>query len=173
MAVLTLLASGCSSPVDPVDSPLTGNAHSDDESDQSQVSTGVNPGDLAPNFILNDSYGDEISLSELHGKPVLLFFWTTSCPYCEDQYPRIQGFYDDYNDSLAVFSVNLGASAQLINAYLADRDLTFPCLMADGDFQSAYAVSAVPHALLMDADGMVSFNGHPAYLSDQLLQNQF
>ena len=35
-------------------------------------------GSQAPNFILDDCYGNTVSLSDLKGKKVLLYFYTSS-----------------------------------------------------------------------------------------------
>ncbi len=137
------------------------------------ISSGVDVGDEAPGFTLPDTYGDDVVLSELRGKPVLLFFWATGCVYCEEQYPRMQDFHESYSDSLTVMSINIGDDAQLINAYLADRGLTFPCLVATSAMQTAYEANSVPLALVLDAEGIVTFNNHPGYLTEVALQEEF
>ncbi|MCP4290357.1 MAG: redoxin domain-containing protein, partial [bacterium] len=152
-----------------------GNSQSDDtpDNDNPSPTVGINIGNEAPDFTLADTYGEDVILSNLRGKPVLLFFWATGCPACEQQYPRIQEFYDSYSDSLTVLAVNLGDDPNLINAYLGDRDLTFPCVVATSDVQIAYDVYSVPHAFLLDDEGLVSFADHPGYLSDVILQSEF
>lgn len=160
---LWLLLAGCTDPGDPV-SPST---------EVPTEVTGVQVGDLAPLFSLPDSYGQVVDLADQRGKPVLLFFWATGCHYCQEQYPRLQGFHDDYADSLTVLGVNLGDSSPLINAYLADHHIDFPCLLATGDMQASYQVTSIPLAVLVDAEGFVVFNGHPALLSDSFLQAEF
>lgn len=175
--LLTMLAAvflvGCSTPGEPEELVYGGNTQPDDEPFEPTVSIGLDVGDEAPNFTLADTYGDELVLSELRGQSVLLFFWATGCPYCEEQYPRMQAFHDTYSDSLSVISINLGDDPQLINAYMAERDLTFPCLVADVATQTAYEAYSVPMAVLLDSDGVVAFNDHPAYLTEPAVQEEF
>jgi len=130
-------------------------------------------GDEAPEFTLADTYGDDVVLSSLRGKPVLLYFWATGCPYCEDQHPVMQNFHETYSDSLTVISVNIGDDPQLINAYMAERELNFPCLVATAAMQASYEANSVPHALLLDIEGLVRFNDHPGYLTEAALQEEF
>ena len=170
---LALLATGCSSPTDPVDLTYGGNAQPEEDLTPSPVTIGMGLGNEAPDFTLPDTYGDNVVLSDLRGGPVLLFFWATGCVYCEEQYPRIQDFHESYTGSLTVISVNIGDDPQLINAYLADRGLTFPCLVGDGAMQSAYNISSVPHSVLIDSEGLVDFNNHPGYLNEAILEEEF
>ena len=37
----------------------------------------LNVGDLAPDFTLEDCYGNQVSLREMRGKKVLLYFFTS------------------------------------------------------------------------------------------------
>ena len=165
---------GCSSPGEPEELVYGGNTQSGDEDPYvPQVASGVDVGDEAPDFTLADTYGDDVVLSSLRGKPVLLYFWATGCPYCEDQHPRIQDFHETYGDSIAVISVNIGDDPQLINAYMADHELTFPCLVATSGMQADYEASSVPHAVVLDAEGLVTFNDHPGYLTENALQESF
>jgi len=176
MLSLSILVVGCSTPGEPTDLTYGSNSQPDDDDNdpiQPVITTGVNVGNEAPEFTLADTYGDNVVLSELRGKPVLLFFWATGCVYCEEQYPRIQGFHESYADSLTVLSINLGDDPQLINAFMADRGLTFPCLVGTSDMQSAYEITGVPHALVLDDEGLVSFNNHPGYLTEATLMAEF
>ncbi len=174
ISMTAFLAVGCSSPSDPVDLTYGGNAQDDIEDPYVPlVAEGVDVGDEAPDFTLQDTYGDDVVLSDLRGKSVLLFFWATGCQYCEVQYPVMQDYHSTYGDSLTVVSVNLGDDPNLINAFMGERDLTFPCLVATSAMQAAFEITAVPHAILLDAEGIVEFNEHPGYLTEVMLQNSF
>jgi len=172
--LMALGLAGCSTPGEPEDLVYGGNSQSDDDDPfVPLVATGVDVGDEAPEFTLADTYGDDLVLSSLRGKPVLLFFWATGCPYCEEEYPRMQDFHETYADSMTVLAINIGDDPQLINAFMAERDLTYPCLVATSAMQTAYEADSVPHALVLDADGLVTFNNHPGYLTEVMLQEEF
>ena len=176
--LLTLLTAfvlvGCSTPGEPEEMLYGGNVPSDDEDTYvPYVITGVDVGNEAPDFTLADTYGDNIALADLRGKPVLLFFWATGCPACEQEYPRMQDLHETYSDSMTLLSVNLGDDSQLINAFMADYGMTFDCVVATADMQEAYEAYTVPNVLVLDAEGMVTFNNHPGYLTEAALQEEF
>ncbi len=169
------LLAGCSTPGEPEELVYGGNVQADDDDDPyvPLITEGVDVGNEAPDFTLADTYGDDVVLSTLRGKPVLLYFWATGCVYCEEQHPRMQDFHETYGDSLSVISVNIGDDPDLINAYMGENGLTFPCLVADAAMQAAYEANSVPLALVLDAEGLVTFNNHPGYLTETQLQEEF
>jgi thiol-disulfide isomerase/thioredoxin len=57
-----------------------------------------NVGDPPPDFTLKNLQGEEVRLSALKGRPVLINFWATWCPPCRFEMPAIQKMYDAYQD---------------------------------------------------------------------------
>ncbi|MFD1733714.1 peroxiredoxin family protein [Deinococcus malanensis] len=52
----------------------------------SGLASAVRPGDVAPDFTLNDATGKRVTLSSLRGQPVVLTFWATWCLVCKRIY---------------------------------------------------------------------------------------
>ena len=48
---------------------------------------GLAVGDQAPDFRLADLQGTQVSLSQYHGKPVILHFWAVDCTTCQAEQP--------------------------------------------------------------------------------------
>lgn len=59
----------------------------------------IGVGSEAPDFTLPDQFGEEVSLSKLRGKKVLLSFhplaWTS---VCEEQVKELEALYDELNE---------------------------------------------------------------------------
>jgi len=114
---------------------------------------------LSPDFKLQSVGGDEIVLSELRGKVVLLNFWGSWCPPCKEEMPTMQKVYRDYQDKgFAILAVNAafqekpGASA----AFLANNLLDFTILLdTDGEVSRQYQVHAFPTSYFIDSDGVI------------------
>ena len=93
----------------------------------------MNPGDIAPEFTLPDAQGRDVSLSDLRGQDVILFFYPKDdTPGCTKE---ACGFRDAWTDIQALGAVVLGVSAD--NAASHDR------------FAAKYRL---PFTLLSDAD---------------------
>lgn len=53
----------------------------------------------APAWQLKTQSGENISLSDYQGKPVILHFWATWCPYCKKLQPKLVELEKKYQDS--------------------------------------------------------------------------
>lgn len=99
----------------------------------------LNPGDLAPDFSLPDPDGNMVSLSALHGKRVVLYFYPRdNTPGCTKE---ACGFRDNYASYQAQNTVILGVSTDDPKShakFIKKLDLPFP-LLCDLDAQVSTA----------------------------------
>ena len=97
------------------------------------------PGDLAPDFTLPDQAGNPVTLSELRGHPVIVYFYPKAdTPGCTTQACGVRDHRGDYQRLDAVV---LGISPDAVKpiAKFADKfDLGFP-LLSDEDHAVAEA----------------------------------
>src|SRR5690606_532255 len=64
-------------------------------------------GRAAPAFSLPGVDGETVSLEEFRGRPVIVNFWATWCPYCRYETPAHQAFLERFGDRVAYLAVNL------------------------------------------------------------------
>ena len=64
-------------------------------------------GKPAPNFILENINGEEVSLEDYKGKIIMLNFWATWCPYCVKEMPDMNQLQEE-NDDLVILAVKIG-----------------------------------------------------------------
>ncbi|MCB2210615.1 redoxin domain-containing protein [bacterium] len=103
----------------------------------------------------------KLSLSDLHGKVVLLDFWTYCCINCQHVLPKLAHLEEKYGDALVVVGVHSakfqdeGASENIRQAILR-HNIQHP-VVNDRQFQvwKSYAVRAWPTMVLIDPDGYV------------------
>ena len=102
----------------------------------------LTPGDTAPDFTLPDSHGRRLSLADLRGERVILYFYPRAAtPGCTTQ-------ACDFRDSLASLAAAgyrvVGVSPDSPDAlerFTAEHDLGFP-LLSDADHRVAEAYGA-------------------------------
>lgn len=93
----------------------------------------LSPGDTAPDFTLSDQNGNSVTLSELRGKTVVLYFYPKAdTPGCTTQACGVRDHRADYEAKDAVV---LGVSPDAVKAIskFDDKyDLGFPLLADEG-----------------------------------------
>ncbi len=108
----------------------------------------------APEFVLPDLAGQQVSLASLRGKPVLLNFWATWCPPCRRELPDLQALSESQKGCLSVVGVALDETpAPQIAAFTKEHGIKYPVLIGNDQIGSDYAVSTIPHSVLLDAQG--------------------
>ncbi|MBW2609552.1 MAG: TlpA family protein disulfide reductase [Deltaproteobacteria bacterium] len=79
----------------------------------------VKAGQTAPDFILNDLYGNPVSLNQYKGNTVLLDFWATWCPPCRKSIPELVGLQKRYRDQgLVILGISMDNLQQYNNKSL-------------------------------------------------------
>ena len=116
------------------------------------------PGAKAPLFELaTDSEGTRVSLDSLKGQVVVLDFFATWCSPCETSMPQLEVFASKHTGSLSVIAISLDAATDEAKARAMAQSLlpssTF--VMADGIIEHVYAVSTIPHLVVIDKEGIV------------------
>lgn len=108
-----------------------------------------------PDFTLQDTSGNAVTLSSFQGKsPVLLTFWATWCGYCREEIPRLVKLKEKYGDRLAVLGIDIEEPADKVAAVAARLKVNYPQLLdMDGEVASKYGVVGVPTLVLIDREG--------------------
>jgi thiol-disulfide isomerase/thioredoxin len=133
----------------------------------SQVTTGLDIGERAPDIILPSPDGKEISLSSLRGKMVLIDFWASWCGPCRMENPNLVNVYKKYNNKrftrgkgFTVYSVSLDTDRNSWLKGIENDGLEWNSHVSDLKGWSAsaaalYNVTAIPANFLVDADGII------------------
>jgi cytochrome c-type biogenesis protein len=114
----------------------------------------------AANFSLKSIEQETVSLSDYKGKnPVLLFFWTTWCPYCRKELSELGKKNAALAaDNITVLSINIGESSDKVEKYLKSRPAAVKVLL-DEDSVTAhdYGLIGVPTFVLINQSGNIVF----------------
>jgi cytochrome c biogenesis protein CcmG, thiol:disulfide interchange protein DsbE len=122
----------------------------------------TDPSDMAPAFKLMDLNNKEFALSSLKGKPVILFFWTTWCPYCQKELRQMKDKQAELSkDAVELVAINVQEPAAKVKKFFENFSFPFKVLSdTEGDVSRLYEVMGVPTYFLIDKKGRVVFNNH-------------
>ena len=119
--------------------------------------------DIAQDFSLTDTQSRVVTLSSFKGKKsVLLFFWTTWCPYCVQQLKSLNTTYAKMSaEGIQVLPINVGESSEKVVKFLARNKVSFASLLDEnGKIADMYALIGVPTYGLVDNQGNLVFFGN-------------
>ncbi|MBP7215966.1 MAG: TlpA family protein disulfide reductase [Candidatus Omnitrophica bacterium] len=115
---------------------------------------------FAPDFSLQDTRQDNVTLSEYKNKnPVLLFFWTTWCPFCQKEIRNLNSQYGSLvKDGFEVIAINVGERADVVESFISSFYLSFRVLLdKDTAVATQYGILGVPTYVLVDKEGKIIF----------------
>ncbi|MEC1679849.1 thiol-disulfide oxidoreductase ResA [Bacillus mojavensis] len=117
----------------------------------------ISEGSEAPNFVLEDTDGERIELSDLKGKGVFLNFWGTWCEPCKKEFPYMANQYKYFQDQgVEIVAVNVGESKIAVHNFMKSYGVNFPVVLdTDRQVLDAYGVSPLPTTFLINPEGKV------------------
>jgi len=129
----------------------------------------------APDFTMQDMYGNEVRLSDFFGKPIVLNFWATWCPSCVIEMPYFEQLHTEMGDEIHILKVNLldgqRETRSYVDSFFEARDYTFPIYFDTTMGGSrAYSVRFIPITFFIDADGYIVATVQGA-LNEHTMQN--
>lgn len=125
------------------------------------IEVGIEEGNKAPDFELTTLKGEQLELSDMVGKKVILNFWATWCPPCKAEMPHMQDFYEEQADNgVEVVAVNLTTAEKNtadIGKFVEEYGLTFSIpLDEEGDIGGdTYQAYSIPTSYIIDSNGII------------------
>ena len=105
--------------------------------------------------------GTPVSFTDIaDGRPLVVNFWATWCPYCIDEMPDYQEIYDEYGDHVAFAFVDAvdGQREKVEDgaSWLAENGLSLPAYYdTKREAVTAYGASSLPTTVVADANGEI------------------
>jgi thiol-disulfide isomerase/thioredoxin len=119
----------------------------------------LRPGQPAPTWTLPAPEGGKVAFpADAGGKPAVLLFWATWCPYCRALMPHLQAIREDYRDQgVEVFAVNIWEDDDP-EAYLRDAGYDFRLALEGDPVALRYGVDGTPGLFVVDGRGRIVMN---------------
>ena len=137
-----------------------------DDDDEVRTSEGlVSVGDSCPGFTVEGLTGGSYTFP-VSGKPSVLFFFTTTCPDCIQQFPVVHELYELYGDRVSFLAVGRGETVESLAGFLEKNDYGIEAA-ADGSSEvyGLFARSGVPRVYFMRNDKVMFLSDDSAPLS--------
>ena len=109
---------------------------------------------LAENFSATTMDGQTVELNSLRGKVVLVTFWSTKCPICDSEIPKLNQMAASYKGKDVVFLGLTTDNPTKVESFLKIKPFNFDIIPSSFGVLLKYA----------DRDGSGNINvGYPAY----------
>lgn len=124
-----------------------------------QAQENLEPGQMAPNFTLNDLNGNPLSLSDLRGKHVVIDFWGKWCIWCVRGIPKMKEYYAKYSDKMEILGVDCRDTQEVWKQAVAEHELPWKHVYnpsrTEGDIAPLYAIKGYPTKAIIDPEGKI------------------
>lgn len=97
--------------------------------------------------------GEQVSLTNHMGKPVLVHFWASWCSICRFEEPSISSIAEDH--AVLTFASQSG-DADSLRTYIKEHNLKFPVIEDEqGEWAQLYGVKGYPSSFIIAPDGSI------------------
>ena len=128
--------------------------------DDIEATTLIKKGDKAPDFTVEMVNGEQITLSKLKGKVVVVNFWATWCPPCRQELKVVEKeLINRFKGKDFVFlPISRGEAKKTVEAFRKQNGYTFPMgLDPKQTIYKKYASNYIPRNFVVGKDGKVIY----------------
>lgn len=106
-------------------------------------------------WTLTSVSGEQVTLSDYQGRPVILVFWATWCPYCKKLLPGIAELNDKYAEKgLKIIAVNIKEDWKP-EVYWRNHEYKFDAVLEGDALADKYGVMGTPGIVFIAPNGEV------------------
>jgi thiol-disulfide isomerase/thioredoxin len=111
----------------------------------------------ALDFTLKTLEGEEVTLTSMKGKVVLLDFWATWCGPCREAVPHLVALHKRYQEKGLIL---IGMSADkgegdVVRRFVKSMDIPYPIIITPEEVIRGYGVTALPTTVFIDREGKI------------------
>lgn len=111
-------------------------------------------GEPAPAFSLAGLDGEVFSSASLAGKPAVINFWATWCQPCRREFPALNQIEAEGKARVVAIALD-EEGAEVVAPFVEERGLAYTVLLGNAQIFTRYDGLAIPHTVILDAEGKV------------------
>lgn len=120
-------------------------------------------GNVAPDFTMKDTAGNDVSLSDFKGNYTLVDFWASWCVPCRRANPHVVEIYKDFHPKgFEILGVSFDQTRDKWLQAIKDDKLQWTQVSDlkywDNAAGKLYGINSIPHTVLVDPDGKIVMN---------------
>jgi peroxiredoxin len=116
----------------------------------------------APDFTTKTIDDEKWTLRSQRDKVVLLFFWATTCRYCQRAIPDMNEIYKKYNDrdDFIMVGVSLDKDRDMLSCFCSIKEMPWTILYEDGkgwdnSVSRMFEIHRIPSVWIIDKNGII------------------
>lgn len=115
--------------------------------------------ELAPDFTLKSSSGENIRLAEQRGQVVMLNFWASWCGPCREEMPLLDAMNTKYGKmGFVLYGINVDADTADAKKVLEKVKVNYSILFdPESKLSELYKVEGMPFSVLIDKKGEIRY----------------
>lgn len=105
--------------------------------------------------------GEEIDLTTMRDKVILVDFWATWCGPCVAEMPHVISTYEKYKEAgFEVIGISLDSEKGALESFVADNEMTWPQYFDgkgwENDLAKEFGITGIPATFLIGKDGKIA-----------------
>ncbi len=104
--------------------------------------------------------GEEVDLSKMKGKVVLVDFWATWCGPCVAELPHVKDAYSKFHDKgFEIIGISLDQEKAALEGFIEQRDMPWPQYFDgkgwENELSNQFGIRSIPATFLVGKDGKI------------------